>query len=83
MSSKLKFKCPECGSNKIYCDIEVEIRYEVIMEDDGTITLETSQGQEYEWGLDDEEATWYCGGCYNKIFVGTKDMFEEYLINGE
>ena len=80
---RLKFECLNCGEHELWCDKGTRQTYEVVFEDEQSISLELKPNI-YNQGDDEEENTcWYCSNCGHIYYEGSEDGLIEKLENEE
>lgn len=83
-SEELVFECPECQNTSLGCSIERSQSYDVIMENDGSVSLQISvedysgAGSYDDYGME-EEHEYVCTECGATYYSGTRGGLEDKL----
>lgn len=80
----LVFECPECQNTDLGCSVEISQSYDVVMEKDGSVSLQMSvedysgTGSCGNYGME-EEYEFVCTECGETYYTGTKGGLEDKL----
>lgn len=76
---ELEFVCEACGGDTLCCDQKRETKQIVVMERDGSVSLEAAHDIEDDYDENEETFTFYCDDCKKDIFNGTLGELEDEL----